>query len=110
MAHPLGKTHMPNFLSHKLGTKTIAPSPAIFWYADGLISRTTITAIFAKWWVNSEHDRTVVRTRFRTVGPSVRPSGVIQGSPQGSQVLPDATGQSENSTGPSDPLADRPTA
>jgi hypothetical protein len=91
MAYPLGKTHMPNFLSHKLGTETIAPSPAIFWYADGLISRTTITAISVKWWVNSEPDRTV-RTQFRTVQPSVRPSRVIQSPPQGSQVLPDATG------------------
>jgi hypothetical protein len=26
MAHALGKTHMPNFLSHKLGTETIAPN------------------------------------------------------------------------------------
>ena len=26
MAHALGKTHMPNFLSHKLGAKTIAPN------------------------------------------------------------------------------------
>jgi hypothetical protein len=91
MAYPLGKTHMPNFLSRKLGAETIAPSPAIFWYADGLISRTTITAISVKWWVNSEPDRTV-RTQFRTVQPSVRPSRVIQSPPQGSQVLPDATG------------------
>jgi hypothetical protein len=30
MTHPLGKTHMPNFLSHKLGAETIAPSPATF--------------------------------------------------------------------------------
>jgi hypothetical protein len=26
MAHALGKSHMPNFLSHKLGTETIAPN------------------------------------------------------------------------------------
>jgi hypothetical protein len=26
MAHALGKTHMPNFLSHKLGAKTIVPN------------------------------------------------------------------------------------
>jgi hypothetical protein len=26
MAHALGKTHMPNFLSHKLGAETIAPN------------------------------------------------------------------------------------
>jgi hypothetical protein len=26
MAHALGKTHMPSFLSHKLGAKTIAPN------------------------------------------------------------------------------------
>jgi hypothetical protein len=55
--HALGKTHMPNFLSHKLGTETIVPntssnkwvSPAIFWYADRLISRTTVTSISTKW-------------------------------------------------------------
>jgi hypothetical protein len=57
MTHALGKTHMPNFLSHKIGTETIAPntlgnkwvSPAIFWYADRLISRTTVTSISTKW-------------------------------------------------------------
>jgi hypothetical protein len=26
MTHALGKTHMPNFLSHKLGVKTIVPN------------------------------------------------------------------------------------
>jgi hypothetical protein len=29
MAHALGKTHMPNFLSHKLDTKIIAPNTSV---------------------------------------------------------------------------------
>jgi hypothetical protein len=33
--------------------------PAIFWYVDGLISKTTVTAIFVKRWVDSEHGQTV---------------------------------------------------
>jgi hypothetical protein len=42
--------------------------------------------------------------------PYVGQSEVTQSPPQGSQVLFDATGPFGNSTGPSDSLADRPTA
>jgi hypothetical protein len=41
--------------------------------------------------------------------PYTRQSGVKKSPPQGSQALPDATGQSRNSIGPSGPLADHPT-
>jgi hypothetical protein len=44
------------------------------------------------------------------LAPYAGQSGVTQSPPQGSQALPDAVGQSRNSTRPSGPLADRPTA
>jgi hypothetical protein len=43
------------------------------------------------------------------LAPYARQSGATQSRPQGSQALPDTTGQSGNSTGPSGPLADHPT-
>jgi hypothetical protein len=57
-----------------------------------------------------------VHNRGPSGPPSHRPapyagqSGVTQSPPQGSQVLFNVTGQSKDSTGPSDPLADRLTA
>jgi hypothetical protein len=44
------------------------------------------------------------------LAPYARQSGVTQSPLQGSQALPNATGQSGNGIGPSGPLADRPTA
>jgi hypothetical protein len=115
---------MPNFLSHKLGVETIAPN-------------TSATNGFLKPYSGMSMDSYPGRpsspsplnggSTLSTIGPSahdlgpsdppsdrltpyVGPSGVIQSPPQGSQVLPDATGESKNSIRPSNPLVDRPTA
>ena len=55
MAHALGKTHMPNFLSHKLDDETIAPNtsatngfPQPYSGMPMDSSRTTVSTIFAK--------------------------------------------------------------
>jgi hypothetical protein len=124
MAHALGKTHMPNFLSHKLGAKTIAPNtsatngfpqPYSGMPMDSYPGRTSPPSS-----LNGESILSTAGPSARNCGPfgppSDRPapyagqSGVTQSPPQGSQVLPDVNGQSEDSTGPSDPPADRPTA
>jgi hypothetical protein len=83
MAHALGKTNIPIFttlIGHRnnyakhIGNKWI--SPAKFWYVGGLVSRTIVTAIFAKRWINSEHGR-AVRTRSWTIQSSVRSSDTL---------------------------------
>jgi hypothetical protein len=123
MAHALGKTHMPNFLSHKLGAKTIAPNtsatngfpqPYSGMPMDSYPGRTSPPSS-----LNGESILSTAGPSAHNCGPSGPPSdcpapyagqsGVTQSPPQGSQVLPDVTGQSEDSTGPSDPPADRPT-
>jgi hypothetical protein len=123
MTHALGKTHMPNFLSHKLGAETIAPNtsatngfpqPYSGMPMDSYPGRPSPPS-----WLNGESTLSTAGPSAHNRGlsdpPSDRPapyagqSGVTQSPPQGSQVLPDVIGQSEDSTGPSDPPADRPT-
>jgi hypothetical protein len=124
MAHALGKTHMPNFLSHKLGAKTIAlntsatngfPQPYSGMPMDSYLGRPSPPSS-----LNGESTLSTAGPSAHNRGPSGPPSdrpepyagqsGVIQSPPQGSQVLPDATGQSGDSTGPSDTLTDHPAA
>jgi hypothetical protein len=123
MAHALGKTHMPNFLSHKLGAETIAPNtsatngflqpysgmpmdsyPGQPSPPSSLNGESTLSTT-----VPSAHNREPSGPPSDHPTPYAGQSGVTQSPPQGSQVLPDVTGQSEDSTGPSDPPADRPT-
>jgi hypothetical protein len=123
MAHALGKTHMPNFLSHKLGNETIAsntsaangfPQPYSGMPMDSYPGRPSSPSS-----LNGESTLSTAGPSAHNRGPSGPPSdrpapyagqsGVTQSPPQGSQVLPDVTGQSEDITGPSDPPADRPT-
>jgi hypothetical protein len=124
MAHALGKTHMPNFLSHKLDIETIAPNtsatngfpqPYFGMSMDSYLGRPSSPSP-----LNDGSTLSTAGPSAHDLGPSDPPSdrpapyaelsGVTQSPPQGSQVFLDATGQSENSTGPFDPLAGRPTA
>ena len=117
MAHALGKTHMPSFLSHKLGAKTIAPNtsatngftqPYSGMPMDSHPGRPSSPSS-----LNGESTLSVAGLSAHNSGPSGPPSdrpapyaghsGVTQSPPQGSQVLPGVTGQSEDITGPSDP-------
>jgi hypothetical protein len=66
ITHASGNTHMPIFYHINWAPKQLHQThpqqmdfPAIFWYVDGLISKTTVTAIFVKRWVDSEHGQTV---------------------------------------------------
>ena len=123
VAHALGKTHMPNFLSHKLGAKTIAPNtsatngfpqPYSGMPMDSYPGRPSLPSL-----LNSGSTLSTTGPSAHDFGPSDPPSdrpapyvgwsGVTQSPSQGSQALPGATRQSRNSTGLSDPLADRPT-
>jgi hypothetical protein len=123
MAYALGKTHMPNFLSHKLGAKTIAPNtsatngfpqPYSGMPMDSYPRRPSPPCS-----LNGESTLNTAGPSAHNRGPSGTPSdrpapypgqsGVTQSPPQGSQVLPDVTRQSEDSTGPSGPPADHPT-
>jgi hypothetical protein len=109
MAHALGKTHMPSFLSHKLGAKTIAPNasatngfpqPYSGMPMDSYPGRPSPPSS-----LNGESTLSAVGPSAHNSGPSGPPSdrpapyagqsGVTQSPPQGSQVLPDMTGQSE---------------
>jgi hypothetical protein len=124
MVHALGKTHMPNILSHKLGTKTIVsntsatngfPQPYSGMLMDSYLGRPSPPSS-----INGEstlsmaepfaHNRGMSGPLSDRPAPYAGQSKVTQSLPQGSQVLPDVTGQSEDSTRPSDPLADHPTA
>jgi hypothetical protein len=121
MAHALGKTHMPSFLSHKLGAKTIVPNtsatnefpqPYSGMPMDSYPGRPSPPSS-----LNGESTLSTAGPSAHNRGPSGPPSdrptpytgqsGVTQSPPQGSQVLPDMTGQSEDSTGLSDPPAVR---
>jgi hypothetical protein len=123
MAHALEKTHMPNFLSHKLGAETIAPNtsatnrfpqPYSGMSIDSYPGRPSPPSS-----LNGESTLSTTGPSAHNRGPSGPPSdspapyagqsGVTQSPPQRSQVSPDVTGQSEDSTGPSDPPVDHPT-
>jgi hypothetical protein len=112
MAHALGKTHMPNFLSHKLGAKTIVPNtsgtngfpqPYSGMPMDSYPGRPSPPSS-----VNGESTLSMVGPSAHNRGPSGPPSDhlapyagqseVTQSPPQGPQVLPDVTGQSRDST------------
>jgi hypothetical protein len=123
MAHALGKTHMPSFLSHKLGAQTIAPNTSAtngFPQAySGMPMDSYPGPPSPPSSLNGESTLSMAGPSAHNRGPSDPPSdrptpyagqsGVTQSPPQGSQVLPDVTEQSEDSTRPSDPPADRPT-
>jgi hypothetical protein len=117
MAHALGKTHVPNFLSHKLGAKTIAPNTSSTNGFPQPYSGMPMDSYLGRPSPPSSLDG---ESTLSTAGPSAHnrgPSGpssdhpapyagqsrVTQSPPQGSQVLPDVTGQSKDSTRPSDP-------
>jgi hypothetical protein len=80
MTHALGKTHMPNFYHMNWALEQLSqthrqqmlPQPYSGMPVDSYPG-TTITAIFAKRWVDYDHGRTI-HTRSRTVQPFVRPS------------------------------------
>jgi hypothetical protein len=124
MEHALGKTHMPNFLSHKLGAETIKPNTSAtngFLHPySGMSMDSYLGRPSPPFPLNGGSTLSTDGQSAHDLGPFGPPSdrptpyaelfGVIQIPPQGSQVLPDATGQSGNSIGSFDPLADRLTA
>jgi hypothetical protein len=118
MAHALGKTHMSNFLSHKLGTEIIAPNistingfpqPYSGMPMDSYPGRPSLPSP-----LNGGSTLSMTGPSTYDLGPSgpwsdrlipyAGQSGVTQSPSQGSQALPSAT---KNSTRPSGPLADR---
>jgi hypothetical protein len=124
MSHALEKTHMPNFLSHKLGTETIAsntsatngfPQPYSGMPMNSYPRRPSPPSP-----LNGKSTLSMVGPSANDLGPFDPPSdcstpyaglsGITHSPAQGSQALPDATGQSGNSTRPTGPLADCPTA
>jgi hypothetical protein len=126
MTHALENTHTPDFLSHKLGTKIAASKtsatneasqsqPYFGMPMDSYPGRPSPPSS-----LNGESTQSTAGPSAHNRGPSGPPSdhpapyagrsGVTQSPPQGSQVLPDVTGQSGDSIGPSGPLANRPTA
>jgi hypothetical protein len=124
MAHVLGKTHMPNFLSYKLGAETIVPNTsAINGFPQPyfgvpmdsypgrpsppspLNGRSTLSMAGL-----SANDPRPSGPPSDRPAPYAGQSGITQSPLQGSQALLNTAGESGNSTGPSSPLTDRPAA
>jgi hypothetical protein len=124
MAHALGKTHMSNFLSYKLGVERIAPNTsAINGFPQpysGVLMDSYLGRPLPPSPLNGRSTLSMAGSSANNPRPSGPPSdrsapyagqsGITQSPPQGSQALPDAAEQFGNSTEPSGPLADRPTA
>jgi hypothetical protein len=121
MAHALGKTHMPTFLSYKLGAETIAPNTsAINGFPQPYSSVSMDSYPGRPSPLNGRSTLSMARPSANDPRPSDPPSdrpapytgqsGITQSPPQGSQVLPNEAEESRNSTGPFGPLAYRPTA